>query len=332
MMHQRLRLAALLAVAACLAAGCGMQDQMLGASGGLLLQGFDTLAYPGGEVVLTARLQGGDYLKGMEGYRVGFYRLDHRIGDVRTDEDGLAEIAFTPPSPGNHVILARLEDPDVRKFAIEAVEIVVAAREKSDPMVVVDLDRTLVASGFGDVLAGSAEPMPSSDRVMHRLARDHTIIYLTHRPDVFTEQTKRWLRKYDYPVGPVLASTLSQFFKGSGPYKSAAISDLKKVFLAIETGIGDKPSDAQAYVANGMKAVLIIHPDDMPTPEAVRRWIRDLKPLPESVDVVTSWDQVEKALFDGQRFGVAQAIERLEALMRQREADARGKAPAEGGP
>jgi len=325
-------IAMLLAATACLSAGCGMQNQMLGASGGLLLQGFDTLARPGEEVPLTARLQGGDYLKGMEGYLVGFYRLDHKIGQSRTDQDGLAEIAYIPASPGNHVILARLEDPDVRKFAVEAVEIVVAARHRTDPMVVVDLDRTLVAGGFGEVLAGKAEPMPSSGPVMDRLARDHTIIYLTHRPDVFTERTKRWLRKYDYPVGPVLTSTLAQLFKGSGPYKSAAISDLKKVFSRIETGIGDKPSDAEAYTANGMKAVLIIHPDDMPTLEVIARWIRDLRSLPDDVDVVSSWDQVGKALFDGERFPPAQAVERLEALARRREAEALGKAPAQGGP
>jgi len=332
MRHTRMWFALLLTGTLCLAAGCGMQDRMLAASGGLLLQGFDSLAYPGQTVTISARLQGGDYLKGMEGYLVGFYRLDHKIGDVRTDQDGLAEMAYTPPSPGNHVILARLEDPDIRKFAIEAVEIVVAAHSRTDPMVVVDLDQTLVASGFGEVLAGKAEPMPQSGRVMHRLAESNTVIYLTHRPDIFTEQSKRWLRKYNYPTGPVLTSTLSEFFKGSGPFKSAAIADLKKVFPGIATGIGDKPSDAQAYVANGMKAVLIIHPDAMKTPGAIRRWIRDLGGVPEGVEVVESWTMVEKALFEGRRFSASEALGRLEVLVRQREADALGKEPAEGGP
>ena len=328
MRRKRVWLVALLAPALCAAGGCGLQDEMLGASGGLLLQGFDTLARPGQEVTLTARLQGGDYLTGMEGYLVGFYRLDQRIGQCRTDDDGLAEIDFAPAGLGDHVVLARLEDPDVRKYAIEAVEIVVAARKPSDPMLVVDLDRTLVRSGFAEVLAGQAEPMPESSRVMNGLARSRAPIYLTHRPDIFTEQTKRWLRKHNYPVGPVLASTLSEFFKGSGAYKSAAIGDLKKAFPAIDVGVGDKVSDAQAYLANGMRAILIIHPDAMTTAESVRRWIRDLQVLPEEADVVDSWAMVERALVGAERFPVSRAVEQLGVLARQREAESLGAPPA----
>lgn len=291
--------------------GCGLQDQMLGASGGLLFQGYDTLATPGQAVRLTASLQGGDYLKGMEGYQVGYYRMDKKIGEARTDDDGLAEIAFTPEGVGNHVVLARLEDPDVRKFAIEAVEIVVSTQEPTRPMVVVDLDHTLVASGFGDVLAGRADPMPDSDRVMERLARRRTIIYLTHRPQLFTEETKRWIRKYNYPTGALLTSTLSEFFAGSGPYKSAKIEVLKATFPKIEIGIGDKPSDAQAYAANGLKAVLIIHPDAIDTSAEAQRMATELAALPPGVEVVASWAEVEQALFEGKHFPAGPAIERV---------------------
>lgn len=317
-------------------AGCGMQDQVLGAKGGLLLQGFDVLARPGGAVTLTARVQGGDYLAGMEGYLVGFYRLDHKLGEIRTDEDGFAEMAFTPAEAGDHVVLARLEDPDVRKYAIEAVEIVVAAREPSARMLVVDLDRTLVAGGFGQVVAGQAEPLADSERVLDRAARGRTLIYLTHRPDIFTEHTKAWLRKYDYPLGPVLTSTLSEYFKGSEGFKSAAIGELKKAFPGIEIGIGDKIADVQAYTANGMHAVLIIHPDNMKTPETVRSWIDDLAGLPAEVDVVWSWAMAEKVLLDGARCPVAEAMEMLRELERQRieevvrQASGTAAAPADG--
>jgi hypothetical protein len=299
--------------------GCGLQDQMLGASGGLLFQGYDTLATPGQPVKLTASLQGGDYLKGVEGYRVGYYLLDKKIGQALTDDDGLAEIAFTPEAIGNHIVLARLEDPDVRKFAIEAVEIVVSTQTATRPMVIVDLDHTLVASGFGDVLAGRADPMPDSDRVMERLARRRTIIYLTHRPQLFTEGTKRWIRKYNYPTGALLTSTLREFFSGSGPYKSAKIEELKATFPKIEIGIGDKPSDVQAYAANGLKAVLIIHPDAIDTSAEARRMAAELAKLPPEIEVVESWTQVEQALFEGKHFPAGPAIERVNRRAVERE-------------
>lgn len=311
-----------------LAGGCGMQDKMLGASGGLLLQGFDTLARPGEAVPLVVSLQGGDYLQGLEGYLIGYYLIDHKIGECRTDDDGLAQITFTPDQVGHQVITARLEDPDVRKYAVAAVEIVVAAHNPDQRMVMVDLDRTLVKSGFGDVLAGRAEPMAGSKDVMTRLARDHAIVYLTHRPDIFTEQSKRWIRKYEYPLGPLLTSTLGEFVKGSGAYKSAKIEEFKKTWPKIDIGIGDKPSDAAAYAANGLVSIIVLQSDLMKTPEEVRRWVRDLRRLPETVEAVESWPQVGQVLFEKAHFPVAAAIERLTKLAAEREAEALGLTPS----
>ncbi|NLX60021.1 MAG: App1 family protein [Phycisphaerae bacterium] len=319
-MRDRRHWVALVWAASALAlAGCQPTSEV---RSGLLLQGFDTLAYPDQEVMLTARLQGGDYLKGMEGYLIGFYESNLRIGGVRTDDEGLAEIAFKPQGEGNHVILARLEDPDVRKYAVPAVEIVVAAWPREKAMAVVDLDRTVVQSGFAEVMAGRAEPMDHSQQVLHRLTRDRTVIYLTHRPDMFTEQSKQWLRKYDYPLGPLLVSTLSEFIKGSREFKNARVHALKQSFPGITLGIGDKVSDAEVYLDNQMRAVLIIHPDDMPTAEVVRIWIQRLRRLPEKVDVVDNWLQVEEVLFQEKRYPPSQAIERLSQLANQRAQEA----------
>ncbi len=321
--------AAWLALAS-LTAGCGMQDKMLGASGGLLFQGFDAMTTPGQPVRLVASLQGGDYLRGMEGYLVGFYRVDHKIGECRTDDDGIAELTFTPDQPGLHVITARLEDPDVRKCAVPGVEIVVAAYAAERPMVVVDLDRTLVQSGFDAVLTGQAEPMVGSQAVMDRLARDHTIIYLTHRPDSFNEQSKRWVRKHNYPLGVLLTSSMGEFIRGSGAYKSARIEEMKKTWPRIRIGIGDKASDAKAYAANGLISIIVLHPELMKTPGEIRAWVRELRDLPPSVEAVESWQQVGQILFESARFPVAASIDRLTKLAAEREAEALGLTPPAG--
>jgi hypothetical protein len=318
MAHCRKVLILAAAVVALFAAnGCGLQNKMLGATGGVLLQGVDTLADPHSQAPVTARLQGGDYLRGLEGYLVGFYHLDRKIGESRTDQDGLAAIEYATGEVGNDIILAKLEDPDIRKYAIPAVEIVVAVRDKSSRMMVIDLDRTVVESGFSEVLANRAVPMADSQRVLSRAAKDYTIVYLTHRPDIFTERSKEWLRKYDYPVGPLLVSSLSGFLKSSQDFKNAAIKNLKDRYPNIEIGIGDQAGDAQAYLANGLKAIVIVHPELMKKPEDVRREIRDLQTLPAEVETVESWNQIDQVIFEGKHFPVAQALARLVKLHEQ---------------
>jgi len=167
-------------------------------------------------------------------------------------------------------------------------------------MVVVDLDKTVVATGFHTVLIGRATPMADSQRVLARLAGKRTIVYLTHRPDYFSIKSKAWLREHKYPPGPLLLSTPGAFLKGSGAYKSEMLAQLRKRFRKIEIGIGDKISDAQAYHENGLKAFLILPvPEPEPAaPERLEALADELEALDDEVQVVTHWRQIEQVLFE----------------------------------
>jgi len=300
------------------AGGCGTQSLLLGTEGGCLFTVTDTMATPGEEISLKARLQSGDFLRGRQGYVVRFTLDGKPYKAAETDGDGVATVSFEPPAAGNYRFTAEVAPMGLADDPPPPGPLLVACRESNAPLAVVDLDKTVVASGFHTVLIGEAAPMAGSVDVLKRLTGQYTLVYLTHRPDAFGPKSKRWLRQQGFPAGPVLLSTAGGFLRGSGTYKSEALAQLKRRFEKIEIGIGDKISDAQAYHANGLKAFLIIQVPDAAPPAALTALAEALEPLPEAVQVVTGWDQIERALFAGGAYPRPDAQRRLRALAEQR--------------
>jgi hypothetical protein len=97
-------------------------------------------------------------------------------------------------------------------------------------------------------------------------------------------------------------------------YKQAVLADIRRQFSGPAIGIGDKASDARAYARAGLRALLILRLSDPPTPAEFRRAAGELHDLPDSVEVVTGWDEVQKAVFEGKVFPAAKAKERLSLL------------------
>ncbi|MBS3733368.1 MAG: hypothetical protein KGY99_00380 [Phycisphaerae bacterium] len=306
--------------------GCGAQAHLLGTRGTYLMTVYDVLSRPGETVDLAARLRGGDFLRDRPGYVVRFRRGagPELFKAAETDESGRAVVEFTPEMPGDYRFTIDLAAAGFAGSPPRPQELHVACRAADEPIAVVDLDRTLVASGFQAVLVGDPEPMPGSVAVMQRLEKDHTIAYLTHRPDFFGIKSRAWLAEHGYPPGPVLLSSVSGFLAGSGAYKTEAIARLRERFSALRVGIGDKVSDALAYHENGLHSILIL---PMPTgddPEDYAELALALGRLPDAVDVVTNWDQVARAIFDGERFPARPIEERLERRARQLKLDTAG--------
>ncbi|MDK1031503.1 MAG: hypothetical protein QGD94_05815 [Planctomycetia bacterium] len=278
----------------------------LGAEKGAIFYAYDTLAYPAKPVDLVAELQSTKNLKGVRGVTIGFYREDKRVGAAKTDKNGRATLRWTPPKPGDYSFTAKVDavgDEDLKKLLeVTPAPLLVACRSKDTQFAVVDLDHTVVGSGFFRVLLGGAEPMADSARVMHKIARKYSIIYLTHRPNLLTRKSKVWLKDQGFPAGPLLVSRLSEAFGDSGKFKTAKLALVKKAYPNIKIGIGDKLSDAETYVKSGLRAYLIPHykqkPEDMrKTAKAVRR-LRGRGRL----DVVENWKEIESAIFSGRKF------------------------------
>jgi len=256
-----------------LASGGVVGEVTVGAEHGAIFYAFDTLAYPREAVDLTARVQSAKNLEMIADVTVGFFRGGERIGSAVTDEDGLATIQWTPPKAGGYEFEAQIIAVPGEAFTelleITPAPLVVMAWPKDKAFVVVDLDHTVVDSSFFRVLLGGARPAADSVRVMRRIARRYGIVYLTHRPDLLTRTSKAWLRENGYPPGPLLVSELKEAFGDSGKFKTAKLAAVTEAFPNAKIGIGDKLSDAQAYVDNGLVAYLIPHYKDKP--ESMRK-------------------------------------------------------------
>lgn len=289
---------------ACLIAcsGCGTERELLGSEGRYVFVAFDQLALPGEAVELRARIQAGDLLRPVEGAVVRFVRNGRLYRAAETDDGGVAAVTFRTDEPGDHGFVAEAAPNGLSAAPPAPREFVVACRRADEAMVVVDLDKTLVASGFEQVLIGDPEPMVDSVRVMKRLAGRYEIVYLTHRPDYFGPKSKSWLNEQGFPEAPLLLSDVSGFLKGSREFKSQVLEGLVSRFHGLRVGIGDKVSDARAYHEQGIKAVLIIHEPRPATPEALRRLAGEVRDLPSGIEVVWNWKEVEAAVFEDRSF------------------------------
>jgi hypothetical protein len=290
---------AIVCLALLAAAGCGASDRTLGAVHGELLCGYDVLALPNETVEVRVQLLAGSFLSDQKNRPVRFLRDGKVVKETRTDNEGHASMVFQPTGRGNTLFQA--EAPAATPLGLPArADILVACRRADDPMCVVDLDKTLVDSGFEEVLLGDPDPMPGSAEVMAKLARQFTIVYLTHRPEPFEPKTKAWLRGKKLPEGPVLCSTGRQFVRGSEHYKSNVLAELTGRFRAIRFGVGEKESDAQAYHENGLRAILLVIAAK--DPRHLREQAEGLKSLPANADAVAGWPEVGKAILGGARF------------------------------
>lgn len=291
----------------------------LGAEHGALFYAYDTLAYPGRPIELFVRLRNAETLvEGVKGATIGFYQGERQLLTAVTDADGYAVASFTPPEAGNHELTARILEVPAgleRMLEVEPAPLLVAAYDQQAPIVVVDLDYTVVGSSFYRVLLGMASPMAGSREVLEDIAKDYRVVYLTQRPDLLTGRSKTWLRTFRYPPGPVLVATLEDAFD-SGAYKAQRLAELRQAYPNVVAGIGDKVSDAQAYADAGVDAYLIPHydPDD---PRAMRQLSRELERLSDAVQVVADWQQLRQAFFDDVRYRPAEYARFLRSLALQ---------------
>ncbi|MFP4356020.1 MAG: hypothetical protein ACLFUJ_12925, partial [Phycisphaerae bacterium] len=321
MQTSRVTYAIVLLAAAVLTGGCSQVTQgLFGTQGQYLLYAYDVVTPPGRQVDLKARLQSGTYLGDQVGAPIRFYYQDRLFAEADTDSEGIAQVEFTPLEEGDYVFTVSYKpttDEDDSDAAPVSTNLIVSSRRADTRFVVVDLDKTLVQSGFHLVLAGDPTPMPGSAEVMHRLAEDYSVIYLTHRPDYFGPKSGAWLRSKGYPQAPLLTGNIKGLIEGSGAFKGQTLQDLARTFSRLEIGIGDKISDVQAYVDNGMRGFLVIHPETSWDAEDYEDLASDLNSLPDSVQVVTHWRQIEEVLYGSADYSLPKVRDDLRSRARK---------------
>lgn len=302
----------------CGLSGCGIQEWWLGARRGVLFQGLDDVAAAGEPIELTTVLRGGRFLRPRSDYTV-LYSLDGRfLGAAKTDLDGLARLRHTFPGPGVYSVEATLDPAELGDPDVPTATVVAGIFEPDQPFLLVDLDKTVVASGFDRVLLGRPEPMPHSRAVLQGLADRYQVLYLTQRPDYLVKRSRAWLRENGFPPGPLLVNAEEDGTFDNEAYKAGRIERIQAVFPRLAAGIGDKVSDMMAYRRHRIVPVLIVTTADL-TPGQIRERAAALETLPPDVQVVDDWRNVPPALAGEAAFPPGPMAEKLREIADQEE-------------
>ena len=142
------------------------------------------------------------------------------------------------------------------------------------PTIVVDLDETVLYRTRGLIDAFTLYAAPNStfaDRVGEPYAGAHAaLVHLSTRFRIVAitarwggragAPTERWLEKHGLKGLPlILASGLHPQDKTRVGYKIAAVKLLQEEGWEPVVGIGDRPSDLEAYSATGLESVMVAH-------------------------------------------------------------------------
>jgi hypothetical protein len=178
-----------------------------------------------------------------------------------------------------------------------------AAAQQVDPkpVLVVDLDDTVVEGGFWNSLRlalglfyGSTPPLENAPTHLRELERDWNIVFVTARSGFLDQRTIAWLDRHEFPRAPVFFS--SRWLLSSErreEYKSLVIVEIKQRGLTPRFGVGDKASDLGAYYRNDMESILLLSgPEDPDLDKTLERFGVD------EIDDGRLTDSIDLVLFD----------------------------------
>ncbi len=242
-----------------LALALAVPDLSLAKQSTVDLQVQDILARPGDAVILRAKLERAGFRgRDIEGAEIEF-RLDGTtLGRATTDDDGKAILPIKAPSVGDYVVKAVYAgNEDALRGEYNAL---LAVREASAPVMVLDIDWTIsmtdnIDAAIGD---GDSPPLEGGPEGVGRLDSRYDIVYVTARPRQLRKSTLAWLNRYGLPRRPAYFLDLKKFpTYNEAKYKKSIIKPLKDLFPKMSIGIGDKRTDSEAYLAAGLKAIII---------------------------------------------------------------------------
>jgi hypothetical protein len=253
---------------------------------------FDQLAVPGEAVTLRAKLEHQGKLginPDMRGYPLLIQCPPLIDREVKTGKDGVVTIEVKVPADAKsvHPIKVTFPGSDHHRPAEAASKLFVWPKDAR--ILITDVDMTV------SNLAELRVPFTPNDRIpalpgaveaLTELAKTYRIIYLSARDDALCSRTCGWLCDKGFPEGPFFCR---DFKIGSKQemFKREFIADLKKRFPNVAIGVGDKPSDAGAYLSNGLRAFIIAR--------------KDRTKLPKEVVVVESWKELREQLTESNR-------------------------------
>ena len=184
-----------------------------------------------------------------------------RVDGSRNSEAGLIALRI----PGSEQLPLGLHSV---RFVVRGdrsiVDATIAVVPRDAHVVVSDVDGTLTETehAFGRQvfgLAGDPSPHPGAAALLGQLAHaGYTVVYLTARPDVFSQVTRRWLAHNGFPPG-ILRTREGTRFGLFGPdgvaYKTHVLESIARVIgHPVDIGFGNTITDVRAYEAAAIPA------------------------------------------------------------------------------
>ena len=223
-------------------------------------RGFDLIATSDDPQVLSGKLAYGVIDKKLDGEEVDLFACVagawQPVGTAKTDGSG----KFALPLDGAARLPVGLRDiygsvvADRTGFRFLAY---VAPAEVK--LVITDVDGTLTAheSSFAKavIIGGKVKPHPGAAASLRAVTeRGYQVVYVTARPDRFTDATRAWLGNNGFPRGPVRLADALWLKPGAATiaYKTRVLDGLNHFEVA--AGVGNRTSDVRAYTAAGLAA------------------------------------------------------------------------------
>ena len=194
--------------------------------------------------------------KDVEDTPVRFYVDDQPVGEAKTNGDGVAAIE-------------RKLDPSLKRYEARVFagfqELQGAGRvfvwDRERVILAVDIDHTIAQTEYKGLLAKNGEDdsdaVKNSVPALNTLARDFNIVYVTSRPRLLIDKTRAWLAEKGSPAGPVITSVRIRDLIRPEGFKAETLHALRKDWPTLLIGIGNRPSDADAYGENDMLALVL---------------------------------------------------------------------------
>ena len=244
---------------------------------------YDQLLLPGEPIALEAKLEH-DGIAGlnpdMRGYPLRFTIPTVLDQEVMTAREGVAALSVrsSHASEGPTRVIVRFPGSRLHRPVEVAGRIFVWPA--ASPILMIDIDHTISDLREFDVLFtenAHIPALPGAVEALATLARRYRIIYLTARDHALYNKTRAWLRGAASPRARCSRATTTSGRRGAPSSETSSPSSRRR-YPNVAVGVGDRPDDAQAYLDNGMKTLIID-----PTGEGR---------FPGQVLVVSSWREV----------------------------------------
>ena len=233
----------------------------VGGCGRLAIYAGNTVTTGEQDTFLVAMVERGHGLLAhrLANVEVCFHAGGKELARTRTDEVGYA-VAVGRIPPGARTLEARAS---VNGHALQA-QAEVLNRPPGRTILVCDVDGTISQTDFHALVSSvlnekdiKSRAVPDAAETLQRLSRQYNIVYLTDRPVYLHNQSYKWLSDHGFPSAPVICAPDLRISRKVLQYKRTIIAKLKELYPDALIGFGNEETDAEAYAAEGMLAIMI---------------------------------------------------------------------------